>query len=116
MTTPHGSSPTATSATAFHEIEPAATIEVAENPGVIPLLTDGTTLWAAAQFAFLKIDAQTNGVERVNAPVRADDTILALADDGLWATRQDSGRLYRLDPQTGSVTGRVHGSSSKVGL
>jgi streptogramin lyase len=71
--------------------------------GTIALATDGQTLWAGAVGALLRIDAATNAVESLDAPVARDDTTLTLADDGLWATRWGGGRLYRLDPAIGEV-------------
>ena len=88
---------------AFVEIEPASIIELADLPGAIPIVADGTTVWAAASDGLLKIDAQTNSVKYLDTPPMNDVTSLTLADDGLWVTREDSGRLYRLDPQTGQV-------------
>ena len=84
------------------EVEPAAVIDVSGS-GTIALVTDGQTLWAGATGALLRIDVATNAVESFDAPLARDDTTLALADDGLWATLWGGGRLYRLDPATGAV-------------
>jgi len=69
----------------------------------MPTVTYGTTLWVTANDALLKVDALTNKVESLDAPVMRGDTFLALADEGLWATRWEGGKLYLLDPQTGDV-------------
>jgi len=84
------------------EIVPATVIDV-PGSGTIALTTDGQTLWAGADGAVLRIDAATNAVESLDAPVARDDTTFATASDGLWATRWGGGRLYRLDPATGAV-------------
>ena len=83
-------------------VEPAAVID-ATSIGQIGLTTDGTTVWAATDGEILRIDAATNAVERFEAPTQADDTTMAIADDGLWVTRWAGGHLYRLDPTTGAV-------------
>ena len=84
-------------------IEPSAVIVVPDATGAIEVTTDGKTVWAATNGAVVRIDAATNAARRLKAPAASDDTTLAIAVDGLWATRWQGGMLYRLDPQTGAV-------------
>jgi streptogramin lyase len=84
-------------------IEPSAVIDAPDSSGNIALTTDGKSVWAAVDGAIVRINAATNAATRLKAPVQSDDTTLAIAGDGLWATRWEGGRLYRLDPNTGSV-------------
>jgi streptogramin lyase len=88
---------------AMTSVEPAGVIDVPGASGFIAVVTDGTTVWAAADGAILRIDAATNKAERLPAPTHPDDTTMAFADDGLWVTRWEGHRLYRLDPRTGKV-------------
>lgn len=85
------------------QIEPADVIDVAGTSGAIWLTSDGQTVWATGAGELLSIDADTDAVQHLQAPVQLDDTTLTIADDGLWATRWAGGRLYRLDPGTGTV-------------
>jgi len=104
---PRAAAPTASalaSALPFEQIEPVAEIAVAGTSGAIVTTTDGATVWAVGgSDLLLRIDAATNTVERVKAPVKLDDTGLAIADDGLWVTRWAGGHLYRIDPRTGKI-------------
>ena len=72
---------------AITSVEPAAVIDVPGASGLIAVVTDGTTVWAAGNGAILRIDAATNRVEQLPAPTKSDDTTMAIADDGLWVTR-----------------------------
>ena len=65
--------------------------------------TDGKTVWASTNGAIVRIDTATNASRLLTAPTASGDTTLAIAADGLWATRWEGGKLYRLDPQTGAV-------------
>jgi streptogramin lyase len=96
-------SPSVTVTPPWQSLEPTAVFELPNARGVIPLATDGTTVWAVGANQLLRIDSATNASEYLEAPVAADDTGLLLADDGLWATRWASGKVYRLDPATGNV-------------
>ena len=88
---------------AMTSVEPAAVIDVPGASGLIAVVTDGTTVWAAGNGAIVRIDSATNSVERLPAPTQRDDTTMAIADDGLWVTRWEGRHLYRLDPKTGEV-------------
>jgi hypothetical protein len=85
------------------EVRPSAVIDMAGSIGVLAAVTDGDTIWVAANGALMKVDAETDEFEKLDAPVMPDDTTLALADDGLWAARWSQDKLYRLDPDTGEV-------------
>ena len=84
-------------------LKPSAVIDVPDSTGVIALTTDGKTVWASTNGAIVRIDTATNATRRLTAPTASGDTTLAIAADGLWATRFEGGKLYRLDPQTGAV-------------
>jgi streptogramin lyase len=105
-TAPATTAPSATATAASfpvpEQIEPAAIIDV-PGSGFISVASDGTSVWAGATGVVLRIDATTNAVERLDAPVARDDTTLTIADDGLWVTQWAGGRLYRLDPATAQV-------------
>lgn len=108
---PHTAAPTpapaasaVASAPPFEQIEPALVIAVSSTNGLIATTTDGVTVWAVGDTdVLLRIDSATNAVEQLAAPVKRDDTGLAIAEDGLWVTRWAGGRLYRLDPRTGEI-------------
>lgn len=84
-------------------IEPAAVIPVPNSTGVIALTTDGRSVWASTTGDVLRIDTATNAVTSFSAPTQANDTVLAIASDGLWVARWAEGHVYRLDPDTGKV-------------
>ena len=65
------------------ELQPSAVIHVAVSNGYLPSVTDGDTIWVGANGVLLKINARTNAVTKLAAPVMPDDTTLALADEGL---------------------------------
>ena len=84
-------------------LKPSAVIDVPDSTGMIALTTDGKTVWASTNGAIVRIDIATNAARLLTAPTASGDTTLAIAADGLWATRWEGGKLYRLDPQTGAV-------------
>ena len=88
---------------AWQPAEPSAAYDVPNAAGVISLATDGSTVWAAGQGEILRIDGTTGTVDHLAAPVATGDTFLLFADDGLWVTRLEGGKVYRLDPMTGAV-------------
>ncbi len=95
--------PTQASAPPIDWLKPSAVIDVPDSTGVIALTTDGKTVWASTNGAIVRIDVATNAAQRLTAPTASGDTTLAIAADGLWATRWEGGKLYRLDPQTGAA-------------
>ena len=96
-------SPSATGTPEWRSVEPTATFDVPNAGGVISLATDGMTVWVAGDGEILRIDGTTGTVDHLAAPVATGDTYLLFADDGLWVTRFDGGKVYRLDPMTGAV-------------
>ena len=94
---------TPTPSVEWTELQPSAVIDVADSYGYLPSATDGDTIWVGAKGVLLKINARTNAVTKLDAPVMPDDTTLALADEGLWAARWSQDKLYLLDPKTGDV-------------
>jgi streptogramin lyase len=96
-------SPLTTVTPVWESVEPSLVIDVPNADGAINLATDGKTVWAVGQGEILRIDDTSGAVQHLPAPVATGDTFLLLADDGLWATRWDGGKVYRLDPATGSV-------------
>ena len=93
----------AASAPPIDVLTPSAVIDVPDSTGVIALTTDGKTVWASTNGAIVRIDTATNATRLLTAPTASGDTTLAIAADGLWATRFEGGKLYRLNPQTGAV-------------
>ena len=98
-----GPTPTPILVPTMATITPSVVIDVPGATGVIAVATDGETVWAATSGAILRIDTATNEVETLPAPTRSDDTVMAIASDGLWVARWRGGHVYRLDPQTGDV-------------
>ncbi len=75
---------------------------------------DGS-LWVAYgvwPFRVARIDARTNRVTKTFDFPRADGAgLIAYGEGGLWVVSRDSGRMWRIDPETNTVaaTAKLHG-------
>lgn len=86
------------------DLRPAFKVRIAEDGDINRVAVVGDEIWAPAGDSIVHVDTQTRETTTIDSPVSAQaaDSFGATAE-AVWIGNFDYGRVYRLDPTTGTV-------------